>query len=133
MRTKTSRSSSGVREIATPPAPTDWPCPRNQIALATDTAENQPTEVSGAASQPTSAGSTTTVHVPTAASIPARRAAGIAEAALVVEVADEVVDVVGVLGGASGLTPALGRSPPWSQGHRRRASTHAGRPRCSCP
>src|SRR5690349_14559169 len=102
MWTKTASSSSGVTEIATPPAPTDWPCPRNQTALASDTAENQPTVVSGAASQPTSAGSTTTTQVPTAASAPARSAAGTAVDGLVVAVADFAGGVVVVLGGVSG-------------------------------
>src|SRR6478752_3191346 len=132
MRTKTSRSSSGVMEIATAPAPTDCPWPRNHTALATETAENHPTELSGAATQPMSAGRTTTDHVPTAARAPARRAAGIAVEGLVDEVADVVVDVVVVLGGASGLTPALRgladscvvapmvtRSPPRSERPRR--------------
>src|SRR3954452_4667942 len=111
MRTKTSRRSSGVMEIATLPAPTDCPWPRNHTALATETAENHPTELSGAATQPMSAGRTTTDHVPTAARAPARRAAGIAVEGLVDVVADVVadvvVDVVVVRGGASGLTPAL--------------------------
>src|SRR6478736_202547 len=130
MWTKTSRSSSGVIEMATLPAPTDWPWPRNQMALATDTAENHPTELSGAATQPMRAGSTTTDHVPTAASAPARRAAGIAVEGLVDEVTDAVVDVVVVLDGASGLTPALRvlrartGSPPWSQDPRHGASAH---------
>src|SRR6478609_8012768 len=123
-------SSSGVTEIETGPAPTDWPCPRNQIALATDTAENQPTEVSGAATQPMSAGSTTTDHVPIAARAPARSAAGIAVEGLTDGVVAAVVVVV--LGGASGLTPALRagdrvrRSVPSSQDPRRGASAHAG-------
>ena len=98
------------------------------MALATETAENHPTELSGAATQPMSAGRTTTDHVPTAASAPARRAAGIAVEGLVDEVADVVVDVVVVLDGASGLTPALRvagvapmvtRSPPRSERPRR--------------
>jgi len=69
--------------------------------------------------------------VPTAARAPARRAAGIAVEGLVDEVADVVVDVVVVLGGASGLTPALrvlrarAWSLPWSQDPRRGASAHA--------
>ena len=118
-------------EIATAPAPTDCPWPRNQTALATETAENHPTELSGAATQPMSAGRTTTDHVPTAARAPARRAAGIAVEGLVDEVADVVVDVVVVLGGASGITPALrvlrarAWSLPWSQDPRRGASAHA--------
>jgi hypothetical protein len=110
MRTKTSRSSRGVTEIATPPAPTDCPWPRNQTALATETAENHPTVLSGAATQPMRAGSTTTDQVPTAASAPARRAAGIAVEGLVDEAVDVVVGVVVGLGGASGLTPAVGLS-----------------------
>src|SRR5689334_8256672 len=77
------------------------------MALASDTAENQPTVDSGAASQPTSAGRTTTDHVPTAARAPARRAAGIAVDGLVGAEAGLGVGVVVVLGGASGLTPAL--------------------------
>ena len=112
------------------PAPTDWPCPRNQIALATDTAENHPTELSGAATQPMSAGSTTTDHVPIAASAPARSAAGMAVEGLTTRSVVAAVVVV-VLGGASGLTPALRaggrsggrpmvtRSPPRSERPRR--------------
>src|SRR6476661_3523040 len=123
-------SSSGVTEIETGPAPTDWPCPRNQTALATETAENHPTELSGAATQPMSAGSTTTDHVPTAASAPARSAAGMAVEGLREAVVAAVVVVV--LGGVSGLTPALRaggrvrRSVPWSQDPRPGASAHAG-------
>ncbi|GAA2743732.1 hypothetical protein GCM10009868_18670 [Terrabacter aerolatus] len=111
--------------------PTDWPCPRNQIALASDTAENQPTELSGAATQPMRAGSTTTDHVPTAARAPARSAAGTAVEGLTDEVVAAEVVVV-VLGGASGLTPALRIGAgvrcfvPWSQDPRRGASAHAG-------
>src|SRR6478752_6506677 len=122
MWTKTSRSSSGVIEMATLPAPTDCPWPRNQMALATDTAENHPSELSGAATQPMRAGSPTTDHVPTAASRPARRAAGTAD------------DGVGLVAG-SGLTPdGPGvRSPPWSALGPPGASPHAARPRTPRP
>ena len=49
------------------------------MPLPTETAENQPTELSGAATQPTRAGSTTTAQVPIAARAPARSEAGSAD------------------------------------------------------
>ena len=74
MTTNSRSSRSGVAEIAMPSPPIDWACPTNQIALPTDTAEYQPSVLSGALTHPSRAGMTTTAQVPSPASTPARSA-----------------------------------------------------------
>ena len=81
-------SRTGVRETTMPSPPTDCPWARYQTALATETAENQPRLLSGAATQPTRAGRRQTPHVARAARAPARKAGKAAEARLRVGVED---------------------------------------------